>query len=470
MLAQNMTNVQRIIMHIDMDSFFASVEQQANPQLRGKPIAVSGDPTSRTVVAAASKEAKRFGVKSAMTIGEARRLCPEIQFVLGDPDKYITTAQRIIRIFQAYTPDVEVASIDEAFLDVTGWSMHFACADCIRKEGIMGGTNGWGAWCGAVHMAMVLRQYLRVDVGEWITCSVGIASNKRLAKLASDYRKPSGMVLVVPSAEAVTHAMPVSVCVRTRETLLASLRLHDLGGVGPRIEERLRRMGIVTIAQLAETPIAVLVRMFGVYGHALHDMAIGHDGRPVTAHDADPKSMGHSVTLPKDLQTVDDIRPVVEELAERVTERMRRHGFQGSCIHVTVRHRDFTDRSEQVTLPVATNDGKCVAGAAMRMMTAWHVWLPVRLVGVSVSHLVRPTSMQTTVFVRDARWQAAIAAMDVANHRHGRGTVLRASLLGHPRVLRKVAAAFSSTAHLHHAVDAAKDRGEMRRDDAADGD
>ena len=127
--------VKRFILHVDMDSFFASCEQQANPALRGMPIAVSGDPKSRTVVAAASKEAKRFGVRSAMTIGEARVLCPQIQFVLGDPDKYVEVSRHVIRILESFIPDVEVTSINEAFLDVTGWCERWACAECRMSVG-----------------------------------------------------------------------------------------------------------------------------------------------------------------------------------------------------------------------------------------------------------------------------------------------------------------------------------------------
>lgn len=144
-----------IVMHVDMDSFFASCEQQANPALRGMPIAVSGDPKSRTVVAAASKEAKRFGVKSAMTIGEARRLCPGIQFVLGDPDTYVEVSRRVIAILASFTPDVEVASIDEAFLDVTGWVISPARSSSWQEG------EQYSLYCGAVHLAQEMKRRIR---------------------------------------------------------------------------------------------------------------------------------------------------------------------------------------------------------------------------------------------------------------------------------------------------------------------
>ncbi|MBI4143128.1 DNA polymerase IV [Candidatus Uhrbacteria bacterium] len=426
----------RTILHVDMDSFFASVEQQANPRLRGIPIAVSGDPKSRTVVAAASKEAKRFGVRSAMTIGEARALCPQIQFVLGDPAKYVEVSRRIIAILGSFTPDVEVFSIDEAFLDVTGWG-------------------------NAVHIAQEIKRRVREEVGEWITCSIGIAPNKRLAKLASEFDKPDGIVIVTDghgsvrlpaeaSAKAgmATESTDDRIRVIARSDLLASLKLRDLCGIGARIEARLHAIGITTIGQLAAAPLDCLVGEFGSYGYELHDMALGLDRSSVDAGDHDPKSMGHATTLPRDLRSLAAIRPVVEELSEKVAARLRRHGFRGSIIHVTIRFRDFTSRSEQTTIPDATDDGLRISRAVMRVLGEWAIRIPVRLIGVSIGKLVRAAPIQVPLFPRDQRWQSVTAAMDVANDRYGDWTVQRASLLAHDRVAREVAAAFRATAHL----------------------
>jgi len=445
-----------VIFHVDMDSFFASVEQQANPALRGIPIAVSGDPKSRTVVAAASKEAKKFGVRSAMTIGEARRLCPQIQFVLGDPDKYVGVSRRVIAILESFTPDVEVASIDEAFLDMTGW--------CDAA--------------GAVRAAQEIKRRVREKVGEWITCSVGIAPNKRLAKLASDFNKPDGLVVVYDDASfrflrlgsgqaprtnasgvekprsnevsrlATSSLEMTQLKMVSRSDLLASLRLRDLCGIGARIEARLLGMGITTVGELAAASLDRLVGEFGSYGRELHDMAVGHDDSPVVAENPEPKSMGHATTLPKDLTTLAEIRPVVEELAEKVAARLRRAGYRGATIHATIRFRDFTSRNEQTTIPDATDDGLRISREVMRMLGAWHVRQPVRLVGVSVGGLVRAAHAQASLFPRDRRWRAATAALDAANDRYGEWTVQRASLLASARVMRKVAAAFRATAHL----------------------
>jgi len=513
--------VNRSILHIDMDSFFASCEQQANPALRGVPIAVSGDPKSRTVVAAASKEAKRFGVRSAMTIGDARALCPQIQFVLGDPDKYVEVSRRVIRMLESFTPDVEVTSIDEAFLDVAGWCECYACAECRAATPSSSPSYQEGEkniLCGAVRLAQEIKRRIRDEAGEWITCSIGIAPNKRLAKLASEFKKPDGLVLVYTDDLSMIHtvANPARHCevaaevmslqcmdgiatslrcgsaprndreeivrsmgryhVLSHSDLLASLKLRDLCGIGARIEARLLGMGITTIGALAAAPLERLVGEFGSYGRELHDMALGHDTSPVRSEDAAPKSMGHATTLPKDLRTLDEIRPVVEELAEKVAARLRHHGYRAETIHVVLRFRDFTSRNEQTTISDATDDGLRISREVMRILGGWserrggvpsppkgdhdrpslrpgreRTWRcakPVRLVGVSVGKLVRRNSEQSSLFVKDRRWSAVTRALDRVNDRYGEWTVQRASLIASERVLRKVAAAFRATSHL----------------------
>lgn len=446
------------ILHVDMDSFFASCEQQAKPHLRGVPIVVSGDPKSRTVVAAASKEAKKFGVKSAMTIGEARALCPQIQFVLGDPDKYVEVSRRVIAILESFTPDVEVASIDEAFLDVTGW---VASPSPTSPLGFRG-TSRSPSWPegeknslhgGAVYLAQEIKRRIREEVGEWITCSIGIASNKRLAKLASEFDKPDGIVIVTDDHGTLRMATDhgYRACAISRFELLSSVKLRDLCGIGARIEARLQRLGIMTVCGLAATSLDLLVEEFGSYGYELHDMAMGHDASPVDAEDHEPKSMGHATTLPKDLRTIEEIRPVVEELSEKVAARLRRHGYRGSTIHIVLRFRDFTSRGEQTTIADATDDGLRVSREVMRMVVEWKLRLPVRLIGVSVGKLIHANPAQASLFPKDQRWRSATAALDAANDRYGDWTVRRASLLVSERVLRKVAAAFRATAHLRDA-------------------
>ncbi|MFH1430006.1 MAG: DNA polymerase IV [Candidatus Uhrbacteria bacterium] len=574
------------IFHIDMDSFFASVEQQARPRLRGKPIAVSGDPKSRTVVAAASREAKRWGVRSAMAIHEARALCPQIEFVLGDPDKYVEVSRRVFSIFERYTADVEVWSIDEAFLDVSGWVERYACPECQEHSFSVGAVlknispppsgrgsdRGWGSGvgCGSVRLAERIKRDIAREVGEYITCSVGIATNKRLAKQASDFHKPDGIVLVyndthgppavhpssptmchseqdeessaktvchseqgeesrsgivrdpsvvaLPQDDTKTLALPQddtkilalsqdntvgSLRLIARSDLLASLSLSDFCGIGRRIEARLHTLGIRTVASLAAAPIDMLVEHFGVYGYDLHDMAHGHDCSSVEAEDADPKSMGHSVTLPHDIKTFTALQPIVAELAEKVAARLRRHGYRGGVVHVTVRYHDFSGKSEQRLLGQTTDDGLEISREAMRIVEGWvsgvgeglqnisphplptlgrdpgfylldsnvgtrrgsasesasggergwsvknsRLSKPVRLVGISIERLVRHDPAQVSLFQKDRRWEQATRAMDEANERYGDWTVQRASLLNKERMLRKVAAAFKATRHL----------------------
>lgn len=417
--------------------------------LRGVPIAVSGDPKSRTVVAAASKEAKRFGVKSAMTIGEARRLCPQIQFILGDPDKYVEVSRRVIGILGDFTPDVEVTSIDEAFLDVTGWTGNAlagpAAADPLRARSLraQGDPPSASPACSAIFVAQEIKRRIREEVGEWITCSIGIAPNKRLAKLASEFKKPDGLVVVTDGVRGGGSCFVVS-----RAELLSSLKLRDLCGIGARIEARLNAMGITTVGALAAASMDRLAEEFGSYGRELHDMALGIDASSVDAEDAAPKSMGHATTLPKDLKTLAELQPVVDELAEKVASRLRRHGYRASTIHVTLRFRDFTSRGEQTTIPDATDDGLRISREVIRMLSDRGLRQPVRLVGVSVSKLVCSNPEQVSLLSKDRRWRAATAALDQANDRYGDWTVQRASLLVSERVSRKVAAAFRATRHL----------------------
>ncbi|MDP3771709.1 MAG: DNA polymerase IV, partial [bacterium] len=444
---------------------------------------------------------------SAMTIRDARALCPQIQFVLGDPDKYVEVSRRVIEILESFTPDVEVTSIDEAFLDVSGWCERYACAECNaaspspdaragtgRSPSSQEGEKKWPRF-GAMHLAQEIKRRIRDAVGEWITCSIGIALNKRLAKLASEFDKPDGLVFVCADADSPSIVCPRSsfrperagsewsggipgrseisrlACsslemtkmkMISRSELLASLKLRDLCGIGARIEARLNAMGIATVGALAAAPIERLVAEFGKYGCELHDMAIGHDASSVQSDDAEPKSMGHAVTLPKDFHTLAEIQPVVEELSEKVAARLRRHGYRGSTIHVTVRFRDFTSRGEQTTMRDATDDGLRISREVMRILQQDFLPLPpgggaggggalqnpVRLVGVSVSTLVRADLEQSSLFSKDRRWRAATVALDAANNRYGDWTVQRASLLVSERVVRKVAAAFRATSHL----------------------
>ena len=294
----------RIILHLDMNAFFASVEQQANPALRGKPIAVIGS-NGRTVITTASYEARKFGVKTGMAIWEAKRQCPQIILVVGDNRKYTYTSTRIFNMMLDYTPLVEVFSIDEAFLDVTHSLKIFGTPERI---------------------AYLMKARIKQSFG--LTCSIGIGPNKLLAKLASDMKKPDGLTIIRPDEVS---------------QVLEPLPIKDLCGVGSRMERHLNLLGIKTIGELGRFPVDILKRKFGVNGQHLHDMGLGIDHSPVVpASDQDKvKSVGHSMTLRRDVSRRQDILKYLLQLSEMVGRRARRYGVSGKTIHLYVRYADF---------------------------------------------------------------------------------------------------------------------------------
>ena len=254
----------RTIVHIDQNAFFASVEQQCNPKLRGKPIAVIG--SGRTVVTTASYEARAFGVKTGMNTWEARQKCPHLIFVVGDNRKYTHTSSGIVRIFLEYTPLVEVFSIDEAFLDVTGSLRMFGSAERI---------------------AGLIKEEIRRQFG--LTCSIGIAPNKLLAKLASEMQKPDGLTVILPEDVSRT---------------LERVPIEDLCGIGSRTHKQLALYGIQTCGDLGRFPVDILRRKFGIIGERLHCMGLGIDDSPVVPVEEteEVKSVGHSMTLERDIK------------------------------------------------------------------------------------------------------------------------------------------------------------------------
>jgi DNA polymerase-4 len=294
----------RVIMHCDMNAFFASVEQQSNPDLQGKPIGVIGS-SGRTVITTSSYEARAFGVKTGMNVWEARQVCPQIILVVGDNRKYTYTSQQIFRIMLEYTPLVEVFSIDEAWLDVTHSLSIFGSAERI---------------------AYLLKARIKHRFG--ITCSIGIASNKLLAKLGSDMKKPDGLTVIAPDRVNV---------------LMESLPIKELCGIGRNMERSLNIMSIYTCGELGRCSLERLTGKFGVIGERLQQMGRGIDNSPIMAleDEQDVKSVGHSMTLKRDISDRRDIERYLLQLSEMVGRRARRYRVAGKTIHLTVRFADF---------------------------------------------------------------------------------------------------------------------------------
>lgn len=381
----------RIILHVDMNAFFAAVEQQSNPALRGKPIVVVGN-AARTVILTASYEARAFGVKTGMRVFEARRCCPELIQVGVNNRLYAHVSAEIMKMLHDYTPLVQVFSIDEAFLDISG------------SLGLFGTPQ---------RIAYLIKSRIKSRFG--LTCSVGIAPNKLLAKLASEMKKPDGLTVIPPElVPAILQDLPVG----------------ELCGIGRQTSRQLTLLGIVTCGQLAKFPGDLLRRKFGVVGEQLRRMAQGIDDSPVAAaaDEEQIKSIGHSTTLAQDLSDRSSISVVLLQLAEMVGRRARRYGLAGRTITLTVRYADFTTftRQQKQSQPLALSAD--IYHAALKILDAVVLEQPVRLLGISLSGWDEAGG-QLSLFGESDREQRMTAAMDSVNNKLGDFTVTFASLL-----------------------------------------
>jgi DNA polymerase-4 len=383
----------RIILHVDMNSYFASVEQQANPLLRGRPIGVTGKRQERSVVAAASREAKKLGVATAMSTWEAKKICPSIILVMGDPEKYATITERFNRIFTDVSDRVERFSVDESFLDVTESAKDYL---------------------GAIAIAQTIKARLREECGSFITASIGIAPNRLLAKAASERMKPDGLVVVKPGEELA---------------FMDSCDLQDVCGIGPRIARHLERMGIVTFKQLRACPLDTLENEFKSYGHWLYAAARGLGSDEVAFEEAPPKSVGHSYTLPRDAHSPVVVRRYLLGLADRVAWRLRRDGYQARSLSAFIRYGDFSGMGHERRFKEATADGLTLFKIAWSLIEqSRDPRKPVRLVGLSAGNLVSGSD-QPSLFLKERKTSATLSALDRAQRRFGSRTWTRASLL-----------------------------------------
>lgn len=381
----------RTIMHIDMNAFFASVEQQCNPALRNKPIAVIGA-HQRTVVTTASYQARTFGVKTGMTMREAKKHCPHLTLVIGNNAKYTDACVKLTSIFKHYTPLVEVFSIDEAFLDITGSLRLFQ---------------------DKAHIATLIKKEVKDTLG--LTCSIGIAPNKLLSKLASGIKKPDGLVEIKP--EGVS-------------SLLENLPVKKLCGIGPQLECYLAEIGIKTCGELGRTSVALLKKRFGIIGEYLYAMGRGIDDSPVIPLEEEPppKSIGHSMTLPHDVSKREIMEKHLLRLAEMVGRRLRKHHLQGKTIALTIRYSNFTTFTRQFTLKHPIDHSQDIYQAILKILTHIRLTQAVRLLGVSISNLTAKT-VQLPLFEEEQKRMTTTKLMDDINDRYGEFTLTRGSLL-----------------------------------------
>jgi DNA polymerase-4 len=388
----------KIILCVDMDAFFASVEQQSNPHLRGQPIAVIGS-GGRTVITTSSYEARQFGVKTGMNVYEAKKACPHLIFVVGDNTKYTHTCAELGKIYTGLTPHVEIYSVDEAFLDVT------------ETHRLFGGIEAMGK---------ILKGLIRERFG--INCTIGVGPNILIAKLASDLAKPDGFMWVTPDRVA---------------SLLEDLPVKKLWGIGRHTEKKLEGMGITTCGELGRAPVSILRRRFGFIGELLKAMGMGICERPLVIHEEKPKSIGHGMTLTRDIYEREQIEMYVLQLSEMVGRRARKHGYAGRKVSLTIRYTDFHTFTRQTTLPSYTNDTHVIYRAALSILDTIRLRDRIRLLGVRLSHLEKENG-QMVLFDEMRRRRALLEAVDAVNDRFGEYNLTWASYrrrLEMPRVI-----------------------------------
>jgi DNA polymerase IV len=383
----------RWILHVDMDAFFASVEQRDQPEFRGRPVIVGADPQGgrgRGVVAACSYEARVFGIHSAMPISQAYRRCPHAVYLQGDHRKYTETSRQIFQILERFTPDVEPISIDEAFLDITGSWHLFGSPETVCHR---------------------IKTVIQKETG--LQASIGLAPNKMTAKIASDLEKPDGLVIVPQDGLG---------------DFLDPLAVEKLWGVGRRAREALARNGIRTIGDLAGWKIEQIVHLFGKNGEHLWKLANGIDPRPVHPLER-AKSIGNEFTFEKDVTDVEVIEDTLMRLSEKVSRRLRRAGFRGRTINLKIRFEDFKTHTRAATLDRPTNFADEIYSNAREKARAFPLGeRPVRLVGIQAVNLEsRPEQPELFPIFRpeEQKKERLHAAMDTIQSRFGDNAIKR---------------------------------------------
>jgi DNA polymerase-4 len=342
----------RAIIHLDMDAFFAAVEVLENPDLEGKPVVIGGRPEERGVVAAASYPARAFGVRSAMPMVRALRLCPQAVILPPRHDAYHRYSRRVMASLRETSPLVEQMSVDEAYLDLTG-----------RVQ----------AWEDAVGIARRLQARVRDEIG--LSSSLGVATNKLVAKVASDRDKPGGLTVVRPGEEAA---------------FLAPLPVRVLWGVGPVTAQKLAGMGVTTVGELAQVEEEVLCAHFGKHGAEMARQARGIDERPVVA-EHERKSVSQETTFARDLRSADALKKWLWRLSQGVSHHLKRTGLAAGTVAIKLRYADFTTLTRQMKLAVPTDDEREIYRAALVLLErAWERSRAVRLLGVAARNLSPP--------------------------------------------------------------------------------
>ena len=403
----------RAIIHVDMNAFFASVEQRDFPELRGKPVGVTNGEVGTTLITC-SYEARAFGVKTGMRVYEARRLCPGLIQRPARPKAYAAISTRIMHALCDISPDVEVFSVDEAFIDVT---------HCQRLHG------------SPERIAQLARQRV-YDISGGLPCSIGVAGTKSTAKIASDLKKPNGLTMIPPW--------------EARERL-AGVPMEKLCGLGPHIAEFLSRYGARTCGDVARLPLTVLARRYGVIGKYLWLACQGEDADPVAPDVAPPQSIGHGKVLPPHTAAAPVIEVYLRHMCEKVAARMRRYDMQAGWLYVGLRLEASGETVDQLfTLPYGAPDGRQLFELALKFLRCRWRGEAVTHVQITASHL-RAASGQLDLFpAEDSRLTRRFGAIDRINRRYGEFTVAPATLLGRSTMPNVIAPAWRPDGHRQH--------------------
>lgn len=375
-----------------MDAFFASVEARDNPSLDGKPIGVIGANT-RTVLVTASYHARKYGVRTGMNIPQAKELCPQIILVRANHEKYTAICGQIVKILDNFSPLIEIFSIDEFFLDATGLSRIFGAP-----------------------LEMAKRIKSRIKEATGLTASIGIGPNKLMAKLASDISKPDGLMYIEPD--------------RVDKTL-KDLPVERLCGIGKKTKEALGKMNISTCGELAKVNKSLLIDRFGaIQGMRLYYMSRGEEDSPVVAFrdEAKEKSMGHSLTLPYDIEDKEELLKYLLRLSDMVGMRLRREDMVGDTISIIIRYKNFKTFSKQKKIEISTNNTKIIFGVARAILNNLKLQQPIRLIGVSVYNLKRSFPV-LSLFKEDEKTKNLDKARDTINDIFGSETIQFASII-----------------------------------------
>lgn len=387
--------MKRLIFHVDMDAFFAAIEQRDNPELKGKPVIIGSLPGTRGVVSTASYEARIYGVGSAMAISQAYKRCPHGVFIKPSMGKYSAVSKALMQIFSEFTPNYEPLSVDEAFLDMTGTEKLFGLPLKTAQQ-----------------ISATIQERLQ------LTGSIGVAPNKLLAKMASDMQKPNGITVVPFEQQAIT-------------TFLAPLSIRKLWGIGAKTAERLKLYGVETIGDLQQIPEEKLIATFGNSGAHFAHLRFGIDDRPVKAREPQ-KSVGREHTFQHDVRDKERLRQTLLTLAGEVSARTRRKGLKGRTVSLTYRESNFQRRSVSRTLSTPIDSTYEILNPVLEMMDQkWSTMGAVRLIGLSISGFDNGEEAQLSLFDQQEdhspkeNWNKADKLLDMVSQKFGKKGMFR---------------------------------------------